>query len=267
MFSAEWLALREPADSAARSEALTRALADAMPGDGPLQVLDLASGTGANARYLSGRLRRDQDWLLTDHDAVLLSAVPDQLTAADGRTCHITTRRVDLSTLDADLFGNRQLVTASALLDLVSESWIRRAAQHCRRSRATVLFALTYNGRIECDPADAEDTTLRDLVNRHQLTDKGFGPALGPSAPAAAERVFAEAGYAVRRAASDWKLTPDMGELQRQLIEGWASAARELDRGRRQAIDGWLSRRLSLINRRASRVIVGHDDLLAVPRD
>jgi len=267
VFSAEWLSLREPADSAARSEGLTRALADALPGDGPLRVLDLASGTGANARYLSGRLHRDQDWLLTDHDAVLLSAVPGRLTTADGRTCHITTRCVDLSTLDDDLFANRQLVTASALLDLVSEPWIRGAAQHCRRSRAVALFALTYDGRITCDPVDSGDEIIRELVNRHQLTDKGFGPALGPFASGAAEQVFVEAGYAVRRAPSDWKLTPDMGELQRQLIEGWASAARALDGSRHQAIDGWLVRRLSLIDRRASCIIVGHDDLLAVPRD
>ena len=61
-----------------------------------------------------------------------------------------------------------------------------------------------------------------ELVNRHQRSDKGFGAALGPSAPASAERAFADAGYAVRRAPSDWMLTPDMSELQRQLIDGWA---------------------------------------------
>jgi hypothetical protein len=267
VFSAEWLSLREPADRAARSTLLTRALADVLPDTGPVAILDLASGTGANARYLCERLRHEQDWLLTDHDAALLSAVPGQLVSADGRACKIVTRFVDLSVLDDGLFDNRQLVTASALLDLVSESWIQRLAQHCRRSRAVVLFALTYNGRIGCDPEESEDRMIRELVNRHQRTDKGFGPALGPSAPAVAERVFADAGYAVRRAPSDWLLKPDMHELQRQLIEGWASAAREIDSSRRPVIDGWLSRRLSLIERGTSRITVGHDDLLAVPRD
>lgn len=268
MFSAAWLALREPADRAARSDMLTRALADVLPRNECIRILDLASGTGANLRYLSERLRSEQEWLLTDHDEALLSAAPGRVTSADGRVCHVATRRVDLSALgDDDLFGNRRLVTASALLDLVSASWMRRLAQHCRRSRATALFALTYNGRIECDPVDSDDAMICDLVNRHQRTDKGFGRALGPAASGSAERLFADAGYAVRRAPSDWMLTPDMSELQQQLIEGWAAAAREIESSRSPAIDRWLSRRLAFVDTRASRIIVGHDDLLATWRD
>jgi hypothetical protein len=268
VFSPEWLSLREPADTAARSETLTHALGDLFPGDRPVRILDLGSGTGANARYLFQRLRTAQEWLLTDNDAALLSLVGDRLTAADGRTCQVATRRVDLSTLDDDdLFRNRQLVTASALLDLVSDSWIKRLAQHCRRSRAVALFTLTYDGRIECDPVDSDDQMIRELVNRHQRTDKGFGPALGPGASDSAERAFADAGFAVRRAASDWLLKPDMRELQHQLIEGWASAAAEIDARRSATIDQWRSRRLSSVNEGTSSILVGHEDLLAVSRD
>jgi hypothetical protein len=268
VFSAEWLSLREPADAAARSEALTRALADVLPRDPSVRILDLASGTGANARYLFERLRREQEWLLTDHDAALLSVVPDRLTSADGRTCQIATRRIELSRLDDDdLFRNRQLVTASALLDLVSDSWIKRLAQHCRGSRAVALFALTYGGRIECDPVDSADQMIRELVNRHQRTDKGFGPALGPEASDSAERAFADAGFAVRRAASDWLLKPEMRELQHQLIEGWASAAAEIDARRSDTIGQWRSRRLSFVNQGVSSILVAHEDLLAFPRD
>jgi len=177
-------------------------------------------------------------------------------------------RRVDLAMLEhQELFMGRQLVTASALLDLVSERWMRRLAEYCRQARATAFFTLTYNGRIECDPVDSEDAMIRDLVNRHQRTDKGFGPALGPAAPDAAERLFTEMGYDVRRAASDWILPPDASELQRQLIEGWAVAAREIDERRSDAIGVWRSRRLSLVDRRRSGIVVGHDDVLAISRD
>ena len=51
-----WLALREPADFAARSTALAQAIADALPGDRPLHMLDLATGRGSNVRYLADRL-------------------------------------------------------------------------------------------------------------------------------------------------------------------------------------------------------------------
>ena len=84
------------------------------------------------------------------------------------------------------------LVTCSALLDLVSESWLRGVAGRCRDSGAIVMFALTYDGQMSCKPADSEDAHVRLLVNRHQLTDKGFGPALGPAALDTAETIFAE---------------------------------------------------------------------------
>ena len=50
-FSAEWLALRESADHAARSPELTRTVIDFLPDRA--RILDLAAGTGSNRRYLA----------------------------------------------------------------------------------------------------------------------------------------------------------------------------------------------------------------------
>ena len=62
-FSAEWLALREPLDARSRSaELVARLRADAP--DGTRRIVDLATGTGANLRYLAPRLGGDQDWLV-----------------------------------------------------------------------------------------------------------------------------------------------------------------------------------------------------------
>src|SRR2546423_15020792 len=72
-FSAEWLALREPADHASRSLLLTRTIGSVLPPTGELLVLDLAAGTGSNLRYLSPHLRRPQRWLLVDRDEALLA--------------------------------------------------------------------------------------------------------------------------------------------------------------------------------------------------
>ena len=80
-------------------------------------------------------------WLLVDHDPGLLAQVP----AASG----VETRCLELSTLDdREIFDGRALVTASALLDLVSEEWLRVLAVRCAESGAAVLFALSYDGRI-----------------------------------------------------------------------------------------------------------------------
>lgn len=281
-----WLALREPADVAARSVPLTRAIRDMLPHDGPSRVLDLATGTGSNIRYLADHLSGHQTWLAVDHDAALLAELPARMSAwaavrgyavavepgalvisGAGLHCHIAeTRRLDLGALaDATIFAGAHLVTASALLDLVSETWLRALADRCRASGAAALFALTYNGQSSCVPSEPEDDAVRQLMNRHQKTDKGFGAAAGPDATDDAARAFAAVGYRVRREASDWVLPPDARGLQRRLIEGWAEAAAEIARDQSAAIDAWLARRLAHVEAGRSQLTVGHEDLAAWP--
>jgi hypothetical protein len=260
-FSPDWLALREPADHAARSADLTCAILDALPCDRPLRILDLAAGTGSNLRYLldaGSEPPPPREFLLVDHDPLLLARVPEM--------AGVETRCMDLSMLDdGTIFEGRDLVTASALLDLVSEPWLRALADRCAGSGAAVLFALSYDGRIVCTPEDSDDGTVVMLVNQHQRTDKGFGPAVGPDAANVAARCFDDLGYRVQRAPSDWLLTPASGPLQRQLIDGWAQAAGEMAPQQMRAIDAWRERRLAHIAAGWSAITVGHEDLAGWP--
>ena len=43
---ADWLALREPFDAAARSATLAHAVSEALTGDMPLRIVDLGTGRG-----------------------------------------------------------------------------------------------------------------------------------------------------------------------------------------------------------------------------
>jgi len=254
-FSAEWLALREPADRAARSADLTRLIADALAEDPAPRILDLAAGTGSNLRYLTRAIPQAR-WLLVDHDSALLARVPPG--------ARIETREMDLATLDdRSIFEGRALVTASALLDLVSEAWTRTLAARCALNGSMALFVLSYDGRLVCSPEDPDDGSVVELVNEHQRTDKGFGAALGPEATGVAARCFEAAGYLVQRAPSDWQLPPDARDLQRQLIEGWAQAASEMAPHRARVIDGWRDRRLAHVAAGWSEIAVGHEDLAA----
>jgi hypothetical protein len=235
-----------------------------------VHALDLGTGTGANARYLTERLPVRQEWLLVDADQRLIEETMRQ------RPMDVA-RRIDLvAEIDAPgpgIFAGRELVTASALLDLVSERWLRRLAAKCRQVGAAVLFALTYDGDLRCVPEEPEDELIRDLVNRHQRSDKGFGPALGPSAAGVTEQRFAELGYRVESEASPWILTPDddggaaagrsVAELQRQLIDGWADAASEVAPERLSSIARWRSRRAAHVDANRSWLTVGHTDVAA----
>jgi len=277
-----WLQLREPADTAARSGSLTELIAGTLRQHEPLRVLDLATGTGSNLRYLAPRLpHRQQRWLVVDRDAALLARIPGLMsswgaarqyevrTSANGCVmrgewleCDVETKQLDLGRLDeVELFAGRHLVTASALLDLVSERWLTALAVRCRAIGTAALFAITYNGSSSCSPAEPEDDMVRDLLNRHQKRDKGLGgPAAGPEAPECAARCFAEAGYRVRTEPSDWMLGPAGQELQRRLIDGWAEAAMEMDADP-ATIAGWRDRRIRHVDAGRSRIVVGHVDL------
>ena len=281
-----WLKLREAADAASRSTTLMDAAVRALAGTDPVRVLDLGTGAGSNLRYLIPRLPPRQRWLVVDRGEDLLAdllartapwATTRGLSAqvAGGRLtisgsdldCVVETRQMDLGPLaDPSVFDGRSLVTASALLDLVSASWLATVARHCRTQRAAALFTITYNGGSTCQPEEPEDALVLDLFNRHQRTDKGLGgPAEGPGATDAARHAFDAAGFTVRVAPSDWTIGPKAREMQRYLIDGWASAASDVSPNDAPAISDWRRRRLAHVAAGASTLTVGHHDLLATP--
>jgi SAM-dependent methyltransferase len=285
-FSSQWLSLREASDAAARAPDLAARLPSTLTSAAPLQVLDLGSGTGANLRYLAPLLRCPQDWALVDDDPALLALLPRTLTAwarqqgcqADAGhqylavhgaalQCRIELRRLDLAAelhrLDIPAGA---LVTASALLDLVSSAWLDRLAQACAAARATALFALSYDGRVSLAPEDALDSTVVELVNRHQLTDKGFGPALGPAAASAARELFGAVNYRTESARSDWQLGAKQSAMQSELLRGWFEAASSMAPQDAGALQVWHAQRQVQSAAGLLRIQVGHEDLLAWPK-
>ena len=264
-FSASWLALREPLDAAARSTALLDALLEKTGSHTNWNVIDLGAGSGANLRYLSPRLPGVQRWTLVDHDAELLAVAAQR---ADTLHVSVDLRRLDLArefsaSRGALIFPSGALVTASALLDLVSRDWIDALAERCHAADAAVHFALSYDGRTVCDPVDPLDASMLERVNRHQRGDKGFGPALGPDAAQYCTDAFLRAGYSMRRATSDWQIDSTHATLQAALINGWADAATEgAEAPEVSDIEVWRARRLALVAAGQSRLIVGHEDLV-----
>jgi SAM-dependent methyltransferase len=265
-FSADWLRQREHFDTTARAIAAARLgladwLAARRPAGAPWRVIDLASGTGANLRALAPLLGGAQQWLLVDHDPALLAH-------AQAGGVEVGHRVLDLAhDLEALPFAGTTLVTASALLDLVSAAWLNRLVTCCAGAGAAVLLTLSVDGRQVWDPADREDGLVRRLFAAHQARDKGFGPALGPRAATAAARAFRAADYSVRSARSDWWLDarsdPDALALQLSLIDGIGGAAIEQAPVDAARLRDWQTRRHALAAR--SMLRIGHVDLMAGP--
>lgn len=249
-FCADWLALREPADRAARDDALLRRAAVAA-GPEPV-ILDLGCGTGATVRAMTPHLSGQVQWRLLDNDPKLLD------TASSVAGTSAQRFEADMARLDALPLEDVTLVTASALLDLVSEEWL---AAFVERLDTPFYAALTYDGTMQWTPEDPRDTALTAAFNKHQHGDKGFGPALGPDAPSCAENLLTKAGFHVHTAPSPWRLTPEAADLHTTLTDGIAQAAAEA--GVREA-EAWGDLRRAAAPR--TTCVIGHQDLLALPR-
>jgi hypothetical protein len=262
-FSAEWLALRESHDLRARNPIVLDAVATSFESRDAISVIDLACGAGSTVRALSSRLPARQRWDLVDNDQRLLTLACSEQFAGDVRLNAIP---LDLSgNFEMVLDGTKDVITISALLDLVSETWLDRFARGIAARRLPVYAALTYDGRIDIFPSDPLDEAIASAVNAHQRTDKGFGPALGPSAAAAAISRLEALGYSVVHGNSDWVIGTADQEIQLELLAGWANAAREIESLAPDDIDNWLATRKEAVGVHASKMRVGHVDFFATP--
>src|SRR5262249_3199049 len=132
-FSAKWLGLREPYDRVARSTSVLDAGGGAFPDrrarfPGGLflrpraTLRALACGPGGTLGAIAPRLPAHQAWRLVDNDLGLLAQAA-ALARPPERT--VEARPVDLvRDLELALDGAVDLITTSALLDLVSSEWI-----------------------------------------------------------------------------------------------------------------------------------------------
>jgi hypothetical protein len=264
---ADWLALREPADAAARSTELVDLLRPHLP-PRSLTIHDLGCGTGSMARWLAVRLPGPQHWVLRDRDAELLARAGTGLPRAAEDRSPVTaeTRRDDISRLGPDALRGAAMVTASALLDMLTLSELERLVETCASASCPVLITLSVVGRAELAPADPLDERVMAAFNAHQRRDRGDGPLLGPDAASAAVAALERRGLDVTLRPSPWQLGPGQGALAAEWFTGWLGAAVEQDPALLEATGDYGRRRLSEAAEGRLQVTVHHEDLLAVPR-
>ncbi|WP_443053058.1 trans-aconitate methyltransferase [Streptomyces sp. FXJ1.172] len=267
-YAPEWLQLREPADTAARAQDLLdplRIRLANMPGrTGGLAVHDLGCGTGSMGRWLAPRLDGAQHWVLHDRDPYLLhfAAVASPRSAADGSRVTVETRRGDVARLTADALRGASLVTASALLDVLTREEVGTLVDACTGAGCPALLTLSVAGHVELTPADPLDAEIAEAFNDHQRRTG----LLGPDAVTAACEAFAARGATVRVHPSPWRLGPEQAALSEQWLRGWVGAAVEQRPELRERAARYLRDRLAACAAGELRVVVHHSDLLALPR-
>jgi hypothetical protein len=262
--SSGWLALRERADAAARSTELIEPLRRHLPA-GPIMVRDLGGGTGSMGRWLAGLLPGPQHWVVQDRDPVLLDIAVTSVTgpAADGGPVTVEAKAEDIGALGATDLAGTSLVTASALLDILTADEVDTLAAACVGAGCAALFALSVTGRVDITPADPLDAEFTSAFNAHQRRIVDGRHLLGPSAADVAVDAFRRRGAEVTTRPSPWRLGPVDAVLTEEWLRGWVGAACEA----RPDLpgDAYLRRRLAACAAGGLRVVVHHTDLLAVP--
>ncbi|MEW1724571.1 class I SAM-dependent methyltransferase [Streptomyces sp. NPDC093109] len=271
-YAPEWLALREGADGSARApellEPLYEHLTQAPRATPELVIRDLGCGTGSMGRWLAPRLPGPQHWILHDHDPELLALAAASMptTAADGSAVTVSTERGDIAHLGAAGLVGTSLVTASALLDLLTREELDALASACAGAGCPALLALSVAGRVELTPADPLDTEIAAAFNTHQRRiDANGRRLLGPDAVEAAADSFGRYGLTVRTAASPWRLGAAESALTAEWLRGWVGAALEQRPCLAPHGEAFLRRRLAACEARELGAIVAHGDILALP--
>jgi SAM-dependent methyltransferase len=263
----EWLRLRERADAAARSTDLVSALLRQAAGTGTWIVHDLACGTGAMTRWLAPRLPGPQRWVIHDRDEHLLSvaagAVPQR--SADGAPIDVEPRRSDITRLEANDVGDATLITASAVLDLLTAAELAAVVDLCVAAGCPVLLTLSVTGDVALTPADPLDARVACAFDAHQRRVTPGGRLLGPDAPATAAERFRRSGADVLVHSSPWRLGGGDAALTEEWFTGWAGAACEQEPELAAEIEGYVRDRLHQARAGQLAAVVSHVDLLVLP--
>jgi len=265
--SRSWLALREPADTAARATELVEHLRPHLPATGRQVIHDLGCGTGAMGRWLAPLLRGPQHWVVHDRDAELLEIAAADLPgpAADGASVTIEPRESDITRLDPGDLAKADLITASALLDVLTSDELTGLVGVCAGAGCPTLLTLSVVGRVDLAPVDPLDRRVAAAFDAHQRRATARGPLLGPDAVDAAIEKFRGLEAEVFVRPSPWRLGPLQADLAAEWFTGWVSAACEQEPELIGETGDYSRRRLAQAIAGQLGVTVYHADLLALP--
>ena len=263
--SAAWLGLREPADAEARATEFLEPVRRHLAGTALTVVHDLGTGTGSMGRWLAPQLPGPQHWVMYDRDAGLLEHAKAEMTgtAADGAPVTVETRQRDITRLTADDLAGACLVTASALLDMLTAEEVDQIVAVCAAAGCPALLTISVIGRVTLTPPDPLDAEITEAFNAHQRRTVGGRKLLGPDAVDVTVEAFGRRGVDVLVRPSRWRLGADRADLTAEWFDGWLGAAYEQRPELTGRATAYGHRRLADAAAGRLGVVVQHNDLLA----
>jgi hypothetical protein len=231
-------------------------------------IHDLGGGTGAMGRWLAPLLSGPQHWVVHDRDADLLAVAAAEVPgpAADGAVVAVEAKQSDITRLHPGDLANATLITASALLDMLTKDELAGLVAICAGAHCPLLLTLSVVGRVDVTPADPLDCRVAAAFDAHQRRMTEGGRLLGPDAVALAVEEFVGLGADVLVRPSPWRLGALEADLAAEWFTGWVGAACEQRVELAAETDVYRRRRLAQAAAGQLAVTVDHADLLVLPR-
>jgi hypothetical protein len=218
-------------------------------------------------RWLAPLLPGPQHWVVHDRDPDLLEVAAAGLPAlaAHGAAVSVEANQTDITRLDPGELADASLVTASGLLDLLTEDELAGLVKLCVGAGCPALLTLTVGGRVELTPPDPLDRRVAAAFDAHQRRTTEAGRLLGPDAVAVAREEFSRLGWDALIRPSPWRLGASQAGLAAEWLIGWVSAACEQQVELVAETEAYTRRRLAEARAGQLTVTVAHADLLVLP--
>ncbi|MCI4647387.1 class I SAM-dependent methyltransferase [Phaeodactylibacter sp.] len=286
-FATDWLEERYRFDVAARNPKVEAACLQYFAQHPMVSIIDIGAGTGANFIYLSEKFPQSQQWALVELNPNLLKRARERLkiwAAAKGYTVRENGQRLDfqrsgqhihIQLLQGSLLelprllqpGQYQLVTASAVFDLLSKQMLSDLIQTFHHNRLALLTTLNYESMAYL-PGDAEDKRWIELYEAHMQREQDFGRALGPGCSDFLENGYAQLPTAqTLRAPSRWQIEPADTSMHGHMLQFLEKSLLEMtSMGHSgKGLDAWLQRKKTQLQAQQLRLSVVHSDFFTAP--
>ena len=220
-------------------------------------------------RWLAPLLPGRQHWVVHDRDADLLALAAAERPgpAADGAAVTVEASSPTSPGCSRAISPTRRLITASALLDLLTEDELAGLVAVCAGAGCPVLLTLSVVGRVELTPAGSTGPPRGRRLRCPPTPRDGAGPPARPGRRRARRRgVRPTGGRGPRPARARGGSAPAQADLAAEWFTGWVGAACEQEVELAAETDAYARRRLAQAAAGQLAVTVDHADLLVLPR-
>jgi len=278
-FATDWLEERNRFDEAARNPQVEHAFLQAAQQYDPVNIIDLGAGSGATFLYLAPKIPGSQRWTLVELNPSLLKHARQRIKLwSHAKGMQTTLENTDQIVLQREKqeisvqftkgsllqleqllpLEYYQLVTASAVNDLLSRDMLEQLLQTLHRYKLGCYTMLNYQG-MHFFPEEGQDTAMIAAYEKHMQRQQDFGKALGPDCADAFRQIGQQLyGKSPVEGQSDWIIRPSDRLMHRYLLSFMEKSIPEV--APKLDLQGWLDRKQELLQQEQLRLTVAHLD-------